>query len=174
MATLYQRGAFDAAATTRVAATLFFYSLGIPAYFAQHIIVRTFYALKDSRTPARIALCMVGLDIAMNLCLVHVMQERGLALATAVCASIQVTYLLWRLRGRLAELEAGTLWRGVRGTLLATAIMAAVLLILSLLCSGASHAIQLLVLVAGGAIAYLIVAFALRSEELRFTSSKAT
>jgi len=167
VATLYQRGAFDAADTTRVAGTLFFYSLGIPAYFAQHIIVRTFYALKDSRTPARIALCMVGLDILMNLCLVFVMQERGLALATAVCAFIQVTYLLWRLRGHLSRLNAGTLWKGIRGTLLATAIMTAVLTVISLSYTGTSNPIRLLALVGGGAGAYLLTAFVLRLEELR-------
>ncbi len=168
VATLYQRGEFDAADTTRVARTLVLYSLGIPAYFAQHIVVRTFYALHDSRTPARIAVMMVALDLALNLVLVFVMEERGLALATAICATVQVVYLLLKLGPKVREIRWLALARGVLRTLLATAAMGTTLAMLSWSGIGAGAAgVQLTVMVLGGMGVYGLFAFILNRDELR-------
>ena len=123
VATLYQRGAFDATDTQRVAGTLFFYSVGLVAYFIQHILVRTFYAMRESRTPARVAMVMVGVNLVMNLALVFVLQERGLALATAVCAAIQVIWLAIRLNRELPQIDWPALGRSVTRMLAATGIM---------------------------------------------------
>lgn len=124
---LFQRGAFDAADTQRVAGTLFYYSVGLAAYFAQQVVVRTFYALHDSRTPARVSLAMVAVNFLMNLSLVFVMQERGLALATASCALIQVVWLSVRLAARLPELRWGPIAGGIAKMVAATAVMAVAL-----------------------------------------------
>jgi len=171
VATLYQRGAFDAADTQRVAATLVYYSLGIAAYFAQHIVVRTYYALQDSRTPARIALWMVALNLVMNLSLVFVMEERGLALSTSVSATVQIVWLLARLRRVLPEVGWARLWLALSKTVLATAAMAVALWILT--SSGLSvdrlvgqSGIQLLILVVTGVAVYLLAARVLRIKEL--------
>jgi len=127
VATLYQRGAFNAADTQRVAGTLFFYSIGLAAYFTQHILVRAFYATHDSRTPARVAMAMVAVNFSMNLSLVFVLQERGLALATAVCATIQVIWLSVSLARKLPQINWQTIGRSVARMLAATGIMAVVL-----------------------------------------------
>ncbi len=168
VASLYERGEFDASDTSRVAATLVFYSLGIPAYFAQHIVVRAFYALRDSRTPARAAVAMVALDLALNLVLVFVMEERGLALATAICATLQVAWLFTRLRRTMPQVTwlrlGSNLWR----TLLATGAMGVALMVISWLTAWiGSEPIRLLLLVGGGMVAYLVSARLLKIEELR-------
>ena len=131
VATLYQRGAFDASDTRRVAGTLLFYSLGIPAYFTQHIVVRTYYALHNSKTPAKVALWMVALNLAMNLSLVFVLQERGLALATSVCAILQVVWLLVRLRREFPDIRWGRLGSNLSWTALAAGVMGLALAILT-------------------------------------------
>lgn len=171
VATLYQRGEFDAADTQRVAATLVYYSLGMAAYFTQHIVVRTFYALQDSRTPARIALYLVGLNLLMNLSLVFVMEERGLALSTAICATVQIIWLLAKLSRVLPEVGWVRLGLSLSRTVLATAAMTVVLWILSESRLSvdrmvASSGIQLLVLVVTGVAVYFLAARALRIEEL--------
>ncbi len=167
VATLYQRGEFDASDTARVSATLVFYSLGIPAYFAQHIVVRAFYALQDSATPARAALMMVGLDLALNLVLVFVMEERGLALATAICATVQVMWLITRLHGRMPQVGWLRLLQSIWRILLATAAMTAALLIFAWLTAPFGVALRLLFLVAAGIGSYLLASFVLGIEELR-------
>jgi len=172
VATLYERGEFDAQATHRVAGTLVFYSVGLAAYFVQHILVRAFYALHDSRTPARVAMYMVLMNLAMNLTLVFVLQERGLALATAVCAAIQVVWLFCRLRSSLPGLGWQRLGAAVGKSLAATGVMCAVLAILAspwvandLL--GASNLLRLLVLVFAGVVTYALASRWLGIEEMR-------
>ncbi len=170
-ATLYQHGEFGAASTQRVASALVYYSLGIAAFFAQHIVVRAFYALQDSRTPARIALYMVGLNLMMNLALVPVMEERGLALSTSVSAAVQIIWLVAKLRRVLPEVGWARLLMQLSRTVLATAVMAVALGVLTK--SGLSvdrwvekSGLQLLILVVTGVGVYYLAAWLLRIEEL--------
>ena len=168
---LYQRGQFDALATQRVAGTLFYYALGITAYFTQHLLARAFYSMHDSRTPARIAMWMVGANFLMNLALVFVLEERGLALATAVCAMIQVAILSRRLTRELPQLAWRSIARGVAKMLLATGIMAGVLTVLMVPNITAqwlegSPVLRLATLVIAGVTSYGLASRALRIEEL--------
>lgn len=171
VATIFERGTFDAASTERVAGTLFFYSLGIVAYFVHHLLARTFYALRNSRTPARIAMSMVGVNLVMNLSLVGPMEERGLALATAVCAAIQVVWLAVALRRVLPELVWGDVMSGAVRMLIATAIMALVLAMLGQVPLpesplGGHRGVRLAVMVVGGVVSYGAAARLLRIAEL--------
>ncbi|MGB2986125.1 MAG: murein biosynthesis integral membrane protein MurJ [Phycisphaerae bacterium] len=171
VATLYQRGEFDEGDTQRVAWTLFFYSLGLAAYFTQHIVVRAFYAMHSSKTPARVALWMVAVNFLMNLALVFVLEERGLALATAVCAVIQVIWLSRSLTRELPEIKWRRLGGGIGRILAATGIMAAVLAVVMWLSLGGSlvgeHSLARLgALLLVGIATYALAARALRIEEL--------
>ena len=177
VATLYQRGAFDEASTERVAGTLLFYSAGLAAYFVQHLLVRAFYAMHDSRMPARVAMSMVGVNLCMNLVLVQWLQERGLALATAVCAGIQVVWLFVKLRHKLPEVDWTPIVTGTIRMVTATAVMAVVLGVLTIYrpaegVVGDSPAMNLMTLVIAGVASYALAARLLRIEELRITLSR--
>ena len=168
---IFQYRAFDADDTTRVSGALVFYSLGLAAYFTQHLVVRTFYAMHESRTPARVAVKMVVLNLAMNLALVGPLEERGLALATAVCAVIQVVWLITKLRALVPSVPWSPVARSAIRSALGTVVMAGVLVLMNV--SGLAkylreiHAIaELLSLVTTGAIAYVVMARLLKSEEL--------
>ncbi len=176
VATILQHGDFDAGDTRRVAGTLVFYSLGLVAYFTQHLLIRAFYALHNSGTPARIAATMVGFNFAMNLSLVFVLQERGLALATAVCATIQVVWLGMKLSSQLPELRWKPIAHAALRTLAATGIMAVVLVVLTSDWVGGSASlrsrlgwapvVRLITLVTSGVATYALAAWLLRIEEL--------
>ncbi len=168
---LFQRGQFDGADTARVAGALFYYGLGLPAYFLQHLLVRAFYARQDSATPARVALAMVGVNFVMNVALVFVMEERGLALATALCAFIQVAVLAVKLRARVPDFAWRELGRRVLRIASATLFMACTLLAARPLglvndTVGAGPALDLLTLVAIGLATYAVSAKVLGIEEL--------
>jgi putative peptidoglycan lipid II flippase len=171
VAALYERGAFTPQDTRRVAGALIFYSLGMGAYFAQHIVVRTFYAHSDSRTPTRAALTMVTVNLVLNLALVGWLQERGLALATAICAVVQVLWLCLRLRVTVPEIH----WKPIvqSGLRSGTACLAMAVVLLAIqLGPVASWAIgerpilHLLILVVPGAATYAAAARWGRLEEL--------
>ncbi|MCK4282703.1 MAG: murein biosynthesis integral membrane protein MurJ, partial [Candidatus Brocadiae bacterium] len=98
---LFQHGNFalTPGSTARTAAALCAYSTGIWAYCSLHVLTRAFYSLKRPATPAKVAACMVGLNLVLNLTLVWHLREAGLAAATAITATLQVAVLYWVLHG---------------------------------------------------------------------------
>lgn len=168
--TLYEHGGeFDAESTRRVASALCFYSLGIPAYFLQHVLVRAYYALHDSRTPAKVAVCMVVFNLCLNLMLVFAMEEQGLALSTSISAMIQACWLGLGLRKLFPEVE----WRRLRSPLirllLATLAMAVALQAAGAICGsmGAPKAVRLVFMLGTGVGVYFAAAWLFGVEELR-------
>jgi putative peptidoglycan lipid II flippase len=67
VAAFYQTGAFDASATLVTWAVLGAYALGLPASGASRVMSSAFYALRDSRTPARIAYVRVAVSVLVGL-----------------------------------------------------------------------------------------------------------
>lgn len=97
----YERNAFNVESTTRTINVVLFYSIGIWAYCGLHVIVRAFYSLKDTKTPMKIGLCMVGLNLILNLSLIWVFKAGGLAFATSISAIVQLIVLFAILKKRL-------------------------------------------------------------------------
>lgn len=125
---VYQRGQFNAGDTLRVATVLGWYAIGIWAYSATHVLTRAFYAFKDARTPLMISLRTVGLNFALNLTLIWFMGIAGLALSTAISATVQVVLLSRAMRSRVDRLFDRTLWISWLNTAALTAAMVTVLL----------------------------------------------
>lgn len=168
---LFEHGKFDALATTRVAGTIAFYSIGLPAYFAQHLIARTFYALHDSRTPARTALVMVVVNFCMNIVLVFPLEERGLGLSTAITAYLQVAYLSHRLRRRLPQIAWRSLLVAALRIMVATGVMGVALVAIlhtELLrhIGGGAALVQLAMAIPAAVVVYAVAARLLRIDEL--------
>jgi putative peptidoglycan lipid II flippase len=105
VALLYERGKFTPADTASTALALMFYAPGLLGYSAVKIASPSFYALRDSRTPATVSMLSVLANLCMNLALVRVLGYRGLALGTAVAAMLNAVVLLWLLERRLDGLE---------------------------------------------------------------------
>ncbi len=168
----FQRGEFRPEDTLRAARALVFYGLAMWAYFLQQILVRTFYAMKDTRTPVRVAVSMVLVNAALNLALVFPLGEAGVALSTAVCAALQVAWLAWRLHARLPSLRGGWIWTGVgRIALAAGALMGAValpaLLVGPTRWAALSPSVQVAASLALGVLTYAAAARLLRLGELQ-------
>ena len=100
-----------------------FFCLGIWAFKAQMVITRAYFALGDTKTPTRVALCMIALNFLLNLTLVWFLQEGGIALATTLAAIIQGTLLLAILRHRLGPLGAAPLIKSTAVGVLVTLVM---------------------------------------------------
>ena len=129
---LLQRGAFDAASTELVAAALVLYAVGVFAHAAVEILSRGFYALADTRTPVRIAVLAVALNLVLCAVLVIPFGIRGLAAATSVAAIAECALLFVALEQELGGLRARGLWPSAARTLAATALMVQVLVLLRL------------------------------------------
>jgi putative peptidoglycan lipid II flippase len=121
---LFQRGQFGSEHTPEVAWTLVFYSVGIPAYFLQQVLVRAFYSLQDSLTPVKTAASVIAVNVLLNLTLIWWLGTGGLALSTSLCSALQVAVLLVLLKRKHNSAAQGTIVAVLGKVAIAAAAMA--------------------------------------------------
>ncbi len=125
LALLYQRGAFDAAATEAVTTALRFYCLGLAGHACLELAARAFFAQKDTVTPLLLAAGSAALNIVLALLLIGPLQHGGLALANSAAVTLEVLALLWILRQRLAGIEGRETLVALARSLAAAGVMSA-------------------------------------------------
>jgi putative peptidoglycan lipid II flippase len=99
---LFERGAFDHRATVMTSQAVACYALGLLAYAVSKVVSGAFYALKETRTPVRLAAESLAANVTLSLALMWPLQVAGLALAASASNSLNA----WRLLRRL-ELRVG-------------------------------------------------------------------
>ena len=104
---IYERYAFDLAASRLVASVLLAYAAGMFFYLSRDVLVRVFYGLGDGETPFRISLGGIFLNAAFCFFLIKPFGAAGLALATVGVNLVSMVLLLWVLNRRLNGLP----WR---------------------------------------------------------------
>jgi putative peptidoglycan lipid II flippase len=167
-----QHGAFTAFDTIASANALAAFSIGLPAYVLIKVLTPGFYARADTRTPVRIALVAMLVNLIGNLVLIWPMEHVGLALSTAISAWVNVGLLYWTLhrRGQFS-IDAQLCRRTIR-LLLATLAMTAALLALNPLVDAHSgrglieRIVAVGLLIAAGGIVYFAAAFLFRAYSL--------
>lgn len=98
---LFERGAFDHRSTVMTVQALSGYSLGLLAYALSKVLTGAFYALKDTRTPVRLAMEALSFEVLVSLALMWPLKVAGLALAAALGNSLNAYRLLRQLEQRL-------------------------------------------------------------------------
>lgn len=128
LALVYERGAFDAAATEAVYTALRFYALGLVGHASLELAARAFFAQQDTVTPLLIAAGWSSLSILLGVLLMGVMGHGGLALANSVAITGEVLHLLLVLRRRWAGIEGRALLANLGRVAVTTAVMGAVVI----------------------------------------------
>ena len=103
---LFQRGEFDAAATQLTYQAVLYYSLGLWAFSGAKIVVATFFALQDVRTPVLMAIISIIANIILGVVLMKPLAHGGLALATSLASMLNLGLLAYALRARMGALGA--------------------------------------------------------------------
>lgn len=169
---IYQRGEFTFSDTALTAWALLFFCVGMWAYALLDVVPRAFYALQDTRTPLKIALIAVSVDILLSLLLIGPLRLGGLALAFSLATTLQVLLLLAALRDKIGFAVDRDTWRFILNALAATAAMAISLWLSRPLYAGYARSETLLLLmqlsltISLGAGVYLLVSLLLRQEEI--------
>ncbi len=101
---LFERGAFDTASAKNTADALLYFSVGLWAFSAVRIVVSTFYALQDTKTPVKTAVISILANIILGLCLMDPLAHGGLALATSLSSMLNFILLIMALRKKLGAL----------------------------------------------------------------------
>ena len=105
LATLFQYGAFTESDTLMASMSLMAYSLGLPAFILIKILANAFYARQDSKTPVRIGIIAMAVNMLLNVIFVlsllnftDIPGHVGLALATTGSAYCNAGLLAFALR----------------------------------------------------------------------------
>lgn len=97
LATMFHFGAFSATDVRMSANALMAFSLGLLAFILVKVLAPGFYARQDTRSPMRIGVIAMGVNIILSLLLVYPLGHVGLALAISVAAFVNAALLFKRL-----------------------------------------------------------------------------
>ncbi len=171
-----QHGAFTAADTIGTANALAAFALGVPAYVFIKILTPGFYAREDTKTPVRIAIVSMLVNLGLNLMLIWELGVVGLALSTAAAAWVNV-FLLYFILHRRGHLSLDTRLLGKSLRILAAGVVMGLALWLAnpfvdpYLTGGViDRILALMLLCGGGAIIYALASFVFRAY--RFSELK--
>ncbi|VGO14304.1 putative lipid II flippase MurJ [Pontiella desulfatans] len=106
-------GSFDAQSTLLSARALVFYAPGLIVFSAAKVFVPAFYALQDTKTPVRIGVYIVLLNLVLNIVLILTLPEywkhAGMAFSTVVAELFGMAVL-----GMLLARKVGNIpWRSI-------------------------------------------------------------
>jgi putative peptidoglycan lipid II flippase len=115
----------------RVAQALACLAPGLLMFSMNNILARAFYALGDIKTPMKISVVCLGLNLAFAVWLVQRYRESGLAVANTLSACFNLLLLVYALRRKLSRLGLTQLRRTLLILIPAAAIAALVAAMLS-------------------------------------------
>lgn len=100
---LFGGGKFDPYSVHFTAQALLYYSIGLSAYGAMRMLQSCFFALKDTRTPAKAAFLSLLLNIIFNSILIFPLRIAGVALATSISGIITFFVLAYLLKKKVGD-----------------------------------------------------------------------
>ncbi len=167
---VYKRGAFDQQAVEMTAAALLFYAIGLVGQAAGILLTRGFYSLQDTRTPVKIGIITVLINLGLSLVLIRHLLHAGLALAGSLASLTYMALLLWGLGKKVPGLYRGGLLKFTLAVLAASGIMAVASYAVygafgGLFPGTAGLAVQVGLAITAGVAVYVAAIFALRVEE---------
>jgi len=95
---LFMRGAFDKKALSETSWALGFYAFGIPFFATIKVLLSGFYSRKDMKTPVKISIMCIVLNLILNLILMWPLKQGGIALATVLSSIVHNFVLLFLLK----------------------------------------------------------------------------
>jgi putative peptidoglycan lipid II flippase len=154
------------------------YAPAVWAYSMTQVLTKGFYAKDDAMTPVKIAMGCVALNFLLNITLIWTpLGTAGLAWSTAICAVIQVCFLIICIRKHVTNAVDHEVMRSWLSTLLLTIVMGgAVALTMQLIwdpnSNWLSSCFTLLISVFVGVLAMVIGSIVLRRPELFWALGK--
>lgn len=155
-----------AADTRATAMALTAFAIGIPAYVLTKILVASFFARQDTKTPVKIGCLCIAINLILNLILMPYLAHVGLALATSIAAWVNVVLLYTHLKkNHWFSLHPSLWWLALKVFLAAAAMTASLWGMQHFWGEGLSLLAQVVFLIGsilGGTFIYAIFAFLLK------------
>ncbi len=116
---LFEGRKFDAASTDQTTLALACLAPGLVAFSIVNVLARAFYALGDTKTPMKISVFCLALNLLLAVVLVWRFKQGGLGIANTISSLVNVGLLLYALRHKLGKLDLEPLRRMLFPLLLA-------------------------------------------------------
>lgn len=122
---VYGASQFNWEDTVLTGRTLAFLAIGLTAQAIALLLVRGFYALKDTKTPVVISLISVFLNIALNLYFIHTLKLDvwGIGLANSIAGILSGILLFWTLHLKVGKFNLKEVFVPLSKMLMASVIM---------------------------------------------------
>lgn len=163
----YERGQFDAHSTELTSTALFFYSAGMLGYGVQEICNKSFYAMHDGKTPMKVSVLGILVNIALSITLVagFDMTHWSLAFSASVAANLMGILLLILLHKKAHNIINKELFVHFVKVAVSSAIMGVMAYAAYALVGNESKLLSVAVPVAAGVIAYVICCLVFKIKE---------
>jgi putative peptidoglycan lipid II flippase len=106
---LFERGKFDAASTSQATLALACLAPGLVAFSIVNVLARAFYALGDTKTPMKVSVFCLTLNLVLAGTLVWKYKQGGLGVANTITSLANVWLLAFALRKKLKTLDMAAL-----------------------------------------------------------------
>lgn len=123
---LYEHGKFTPSHTAIMAPLLAWFAIGMPFFAVTSLMIRAFYASKDTVTPVKLALVSFVVNVSLGWMLKDTLGARGLVIASTTAVVIQAVLLQRVLGANLPGMQFGELWLTLGKILAGTLAMGAV------------------------------------------------
>ncbi len=122
---LFESGQFTARDTQATATALLFYSFGLFSQSGIQLITKTFYSIRDTRTPVKIGLLNVVVNTLLSILFLRTtsLGHGGLALAFSLTSLVNLVVFLHLLRRELGTIDGGRIVTTTLKSILASAVM---------------------------------------------------
>lgn len=120
---LFQNGAFDAESTIKSAEALVILVLALPAQVLNKIFLSSFYASGDTRTPVKVAVISITINLLVAFLLIHSLKHLGMAVASVCSAWFSVIACYSILYKRSLFRISKEMWRNTLKVMLCSGVM---------------------------------------------------
>lgn len=114
---LFERGQFGPESTMRCQFALKCLAPGLIAFSLVNVCTRAFFALGDIKTPMRISVICLGVNLLLTVLLIRWFQQGGMGMANSTTAFLNLGLLIYALKRRFQSLKIRDLCKELRAVL---------------------------------------------------------
>ena len=170
---MYRQGSFTEEMVQDMAYLLMFYSVGIVAYSVREVMIRGFYAVKDTKTPVKINVFILSLNCVLSALFVRPLGVIGLVFAYLIAGFVSMSLLTYFLRKKLGGLQGRKVVQSAIKIIISSAVMMVVLVVFRIsiehfadVTSKLQQLIELMLLGIVGVGIYMLMSYLLKTEEM--------
>ena len=170
-AVIYERGAFTPEDTVLTAEALRCYAVGMLFMSVNEVLTKTFFADGKTLVPMISSIISMTLNVILVVSLSSVIGVGGIALISGIATAVNCTvnYLVMK---KSRAMLSGRDWFDILKSVACAAIMGGAVILIYRASSSLSNVISVVICAAVGIIVYVLLAFLLRSDELKLFAEK--